>query len=343
MSYSRALFAAVFFLIISVSLPRAVTRPSGELRPDAPADLAPHPQIGKNFNEVWTYQLWLNNGIQAQLELSRANFGSYKDPVCGADLALMNFKGQNYFVAREYPSRNFIFDSAKARLSVHEKIFFEGAPPLRHHLFFSTVKKGVSYFVDLTFSDMMPGAVWGDGVFHLKDNHHVGLFFHIPGAKVRGRIAINGDTQNVDGYAWMDHTFQTNFVTKLLDAGYRYVVIPKSPEHPGKLEDGYFFQTGAEVFGYCLREDNGHWILLRPKEFKALDATSVGGASVPKRLEISFEKEAATRFQRKEDRQVTSALQELGRMERFGARMFFVARRSRFCKRHMRSRRAFVS
>ena len=188
-------------------------------------------------------------------------------------------------------------------------------------MFFSTVKKGVTYFADLTFEDITPGAVWGDGVFHLKDNHTAGLFFHIPGARVHGRVGINGDTQTVDGFGWMDHTYQTGFATKLIDAGYRYALIPKSSEHRGKMEYGYFFESSSGVFGYGLREENGRWILLRPSGLKT-EKGSLGDLSIPKRVEISFDKAAATRLQRKDDRQQTSALQELSRMERFGAKMF---------------------
>jgi len=318
----RCWFTAVVPLILFISLPQATMFPVGDLRPDNAHDIAPHAQTGKNYNEIWTYQLWLNNGVQAQINLSRAFFGSFKDPVCGTDFALMGFRNQNYFVAREYPSKNFVFDSARTRLSVHEKIFFEGLPPQKHRLFFSTVKKDVSYFVDLTFSDMIPGAVWGDGIFHLNDNQSVGLFFHIPKSRVHGRIALNGDTLNVDGFGWMDHTWQTGFATKLINTGYRYDIIPKTAGANGRIEDGYFFDDGSSVFGYGLREDGGHWTLLRPKGIKTLDQGSLMNLDLPKRLEIVFDKTASTRLQRREDRQQTSALQELSKMERFAARMF---------------------
>ena len=86
---------------------QAQTPPTGGLRPDVLADFAPHAASSKTFNELWTYQFWLNGGIQVQLNLSRANFGSFKDPVCGADLAVTNFRGRNAFVAREYPVKRF--------------------------------------------------------------------------------------------------------------------------------------------------------------------------------------------------------------------------------------------
>jgi hypothetical protein len=55
---------------------------------------------------------------------------------------------------------------------------------------------------------------------------------------------------------------------------------------------------------------------------KALESASWGGISVPRVLEFQFEGAESSRFQRKEDRQRTSALQELSRIERFGAKLF---------------------
>lgn len=300
----------------------SISGPSGMLRPDSLGDLAPHPQSSRNYNEFWTYQFRLNDSIQIQVNLSRASFGSFKDPVCGGDFALMGFKGRDYFVAREYKSRNFNFDPFKTRLSVHEQIFFEGRPPQAHRLFFSTVKKGTAYFLDLSFEEMAQGLVWGDGVFHLQDGQRMGLFFHIPKARVHGRIAIDGDTVNVNGSGWMDHTYQTDFATKLIDAGYRFVALPKSLQTKSSVEGGFFFQYGSSAFGYGLREEKDHWTLLCPREIKTVERGPCAGINVARKLEITYEGPSPTRFQREKDRQVNSALQELSRMERFGARFF---------------------
>jgi hypothetical protein len=292
------------------------TTPSGELRPDTPADFAPHASTGKTFNEFWTYQFLLNGGIQVQLNLSRANFGSFKDPVCGADLAVMNFMGKNAFVAREYPAKRFSWDAATARLEVHENIWAEGIPPRSHRLFFATQKGGKSYFVDLTFENMLPGAVWGDGVFQLPDNQKMGLYFHIPRGRVKGRLAIDNDTLQVRGFGWLDHTWQTHFGPKLMDAGYRYAITS------GRAEGGYFFQKGDKVFGYGIREDKGRLTLLAPVGVSAASRSSWGGMSVPKRLEIALDARAPVALLRTEDRQRTSFMQELSSLERFGAKMF---------------------
>ncbi len=294
----------------------AATVPEGGLRRDTPADYAPDPKPGKTHNEFWTWQFLFENGAQAQLNFSRVHFGSLKDPVCGADLAVMNFRG-NHFVAREYPLSNFAWEPDDELLRVHANIRAEGLPPRAHRVRFATRKGGKSYFLDLTFERMMPGAVWGDGTFRLGGGESVSLFVHVPRARVRGRLGIDGDTVEVRGFGWMDHTRQTQFGTRFMDAGYRYVVTQ------GRAEGGYFFQDGGKVFGYGVREEGGGRLaLLKPLALAARDRATWGGLSVPRTLELSLEDRPPVALRRTEDRQRTALLQELGTFERFGARVY---------------------
>ncbi len=315
---ARVFFSSALLWILPAFASGAITTPAGGLRPDNASDLAPHPEISGTFNEFWTYLFWLNNGTQVEINLSRARFGNIKDPVCGAGLSVMGFRGQNYHVSREFKIENFSFDPVRNRLAVHDGIFFEGRPPLSHHVVFGTAKNKVSYFLDLSFKDMTPGAVWGNGVFHLADDQQVGLFFHIPRARVQGRLAINGDTMTVDGFGWMDHTWQTQFAPKLVDAGYRYV-LPAAPE---RVEGGYFFQKDGAVFGYGVREDKGRLTLLRPTALKTSEQMSWAGVALPRVFEVDFYNGVPARCRWKDQRQTSSAFQEMNSMERFGAKLF---------------------
>jgi len=304
-------------LCLAGTLPAAaLTVPQGDLRRDTPADYAPQSNPGKTHNEFWTWQFSLNDGIQAQLNLSRVHFGKFKDPVCGADLAVMGPGGRSEFVAREYALSNFKWEPSAGRLAVHANIFAEGLPPREHRVFFATTKGGKDYFLDLTFERMTPGVVWGDGLFRLGGGESVALFLHIPRARVKGRLGIGKDTIDVRGFGWMDHSRQSQFGTRFMDAGYRYVVTE------GRTEGGYFFTEGNTVFGYGVREENGGLVLVRPSSIGAPERTTWGGVSVPKRLEIGVASGAPVRFTRLADRQRTSVLQELGKLERYGARMF---------------------
>jgi hypothetical protein len=290
--------------------------PGDGLRPDTPADYAPHPDPGRTHNEFWTWQFRFTNGTQAQLNISRAHFGSFKSPVSGADLSVMNFGGGNHFVAREYPSSNFEWDPASERLAVHANIFAEGVPPRAHRVQFATRKDGTSYFLDLEFSDMIQGVVRGDGELRLRDGNRAGVYIHVPGARVQGRIGIDGDTLDVEGFGWMDHTWQTNFATRIMDAGYRYAVTE------GRREGGVFFENGKTLSGYGVREENGRLVLLDPSGMTVRSRGSWGGHSLPERFDIELERGEPVRFQRTENLQRNAFLQELNRLERFGARMF---------------------
>ena len=314
---ARAAALSTALLAVFAGGASAVTPPEGGLRRDTPADFGPEASPGRTHNEFWTWQFRFHDGMQAQLNLSRVHFGAFKDPVCGADLALIGFQGRNHFVAREYPLRNFTWEPSSGHLGVHADIYAEGLPPRAHRVRFATRKGGTSYFLDLTFEAMTPGIVWGDGVFRLGKGEEAALFLHIPRARVKGRVGVDGDTVQVRGTAWMDHTRQTQFGTKFMDASYRFATTT------GRIEGGHFFHDGSRVFGYGVREEAaGGLALLRPVSIAVPERTSWGPASVPLRLEIEVEGGVPVRVERTENRQRTSVLQELSGLERLGARMF---------------------
>jgi hypothetical protein len=101
-----------------------------------------------------------------------------------------------------------------------------------------------------------------------------------------------------------------------MDAGYRYAVTR------GRAEGGYFFQEGNSVFGYGVREQGGGLTLLKPVAINVSERAAWGGMAVPRRLGITMEDGEMVTLLRTEDRQRTSVLQELGSLERIGARMY---------------------
>ena len=154
---------------------------------------------------------------------------------------------------------------------MHEKIWFEGKLPETHHVRFETTKKDVSYFLDLEFTEIVPGKVWGDGMFKFGSSDAVGIFIHIPSAKVTGKLAINKDTVRVSGTAYMDHTFQTDLAPALVGAGFRYV----TQNQP--LEVGYVMnpvdQVRTEAVGYGLRGAGDAFTLLKPTSLKTVSSS----------------------------------------------------------------------
>lgn len=297
-----------------------ITPPSGELRNTELNDLKPHPSASKTYNELWTYHFFLEGNILAYLNFSRVSLGSFKDPVCGADLTLLGFKGRNYSVAREYPKENFTFKDANSELRVHEKIWFDGKLPEAHHVHFVTSKKDVNYFVDLNFTEIEAGKVWGDGMFHFGSSDAIGIFIHIPSAKVSGTIAINGDTLKVSGKAYMDHTFQSDMAPDLVSDGVRYI----SQTEP--LEVGYILTPSpkfeAKRVGYGLRKTSAGYTLLKPASLRVVAWTKPLGVKVPGKLEVQYMDSSKATLERKEDRLQQSTLHEFSGFTKMAIRSF---------------------
>jgi hypothetical protein len=298
---------------------QGVKTPAGELRNAGPADLKPHPSGSKTYNEFWTYQLHLDGNLQAVLNISRVNLGSFKAPVCGADLTLLGFKGRNWSVAREYAKSNFVFTDSLQQLKVHKDIWFAGRLPEAHRIFFSTRKNNVAYFLDLEFAEILPGKVWGDGMFRLGAET-VGIFIHIPRAKVKGRIAVNGDTLQVSGTAYMDHTFQTALAPELVDGGYRHI------RQDGTVEVGYFLDPDARFgnlpVGYGLRQDAGGLVLLKPTALSVLSAGKALEVKVATKVEIAFADGSKALIERSQDRHRQSVLHEFSGITKMAIKNF---------------------
>ncbi len=297
-----------------------IQSPTGDLRSAVLTDLKPHSSSSKTYNEFWTYQLFLDGNIQAVLNFSRVNLGSFKAPVCGADFTLLGFKGRNYSVAREYEKKNFVFTDSNQQLRVHEKIWFEGKLPDSHHIHFATTKKEVSYYLDLTFTDILPGKVWGDGMFKFGSTDQVGIFMHIPYAKVSGRLGINQDTTDVSGTAYMDHTFQTDLAPALVGAGFRYVT-QTQPLEVGYVMDPVNKYSQAPV-GYGLRNVDGNLTLLKPSSLKVVSYNKAMDAHVATVLEINYQDGRKTVLNRGEDRQQQSTLNEFSGFTKMAIKSF---------------------
>jgi hypothetical protein len=316
--------SALCGLALSAALPSQaaehVQLPTGDLRSAVLTDLKPHASGSKTYNEFWTYHFYLEGNVQVVLNFSRVNLGSFKAPVCGADMTVLGFKGRNYSVAREYEKKNFDFVDSNQLLRVHEKIWFEGKLPGAHHVHFATSKKDVGYFLDMDFSDILPGKVWGDGMFKFGSSDAVGIFIHIPDAKVCGKLAINRDTLELTGHAYMDHTYQTDLAPDLVGAGFRYVT------QGGPLEAGYVMapveRYNPQPVGYGLRYAAGNFTLLKPASLKVIAAGKAMGVRIPTMLEIQYQDGSKAVLQRGEDRLQQSTLHEFSGFAKMAIKSF---------------------
>lgn len=245
---------SLFLVPLLAGLSCAWTPPAGGLRPAGAGDMLLTKRSPRYYNEAWSYQFQFDNGMQASLNLTYAKLG-FKDPVCGADLSLAGFKGRNYAVGREYPENRFQQSANPMRIQVNENIWSTGLPPAAHHLRFAAAKNE-GFFVDLAFSEMKPGVVWGNGTFKAGDGEFTTALM-IPMAKVSGRVAVGKDTVHVTGVAMMEHLRQTHLVSDLLSGSMRYF-----QPGPNPLYMNWFRERKGGWGGFAINWSNGQSQLL---------------------------------------------------------------------------------
>ncbi len=321
MRLSLFLFAGLLLTAGTIAAPvdDRVTVPTGGERGLTVADLRPHPASGNTYNEAWSYTFVLNDGMQATLSLSRANLGSLMSPVSGAEFSISGFNGQTYRAAKQYDAEDLVFSESDHRLQVRPDIYFEGTLPQRHRVRFKAGKNGTEYEVDLSFSDIAAGLTWGDGVFRLGDER-VGMFLHIPYARVSGTVTVDGRTEQVSGTATMDHTFQTNFAPKLIRSAYRYV------QHSDDAQVGYFIRPADRfedrVIGLAAVRENGRFRLRRPESLQIVSTRRAQGAEVPRQLAVQYVGGGQTILNRERDQQTFSVFDELSGLQKTLARRY---------------------
>lgn len=205
--------------LLATAVAFSATAPSGGLRPTGVQDFLLTKRKPRWYNEIWSWQFLFDNGTQATLNYTYARLG-FKDPVCGADFSIAGFKGRNFSVGREYPEERFEQQASPARIQIHPDMWAQGMPPASHRVHFATTKNE-GYFLDMEFSNMVPGVAWGsDGTWEAKGGD-MSVLLLIPSARVKGRIAVGGDTISVEGWAVLEHNRQTELVADILSESMR--------------------------------------------------------------------------------------------------------------------------
>lgn len=290
-----------------------VVVPEGGERALGTDDFGPHTPEGNAYNEVWTYTFLLNDGMQATFNLSYARLGSLMAPVSGAEFSISGFDGQTFRAPKQYDAEDLTYVPETGRLQVHPKIYVEGTLPGRHRIRFEAWKDGLDYEVDLTLTEVARGLTWGDGVFELG-SERLGMFIHIPYARVAGTVTIEGATKRVSGTAYMDHTFQTEFAPKLVRSSYRYI------QHSGDMEVGYFIaphdRYQNRIIGLGAVKERGRFRLRKPESVQVVSSQRTLRTDVPKQLLMRYEGGGQTILNRDRDSQSFAALGDLGSIQR---------------------------
>jgi len=264
----------VFILFLTTSALSAQS-PNGSFRDTSPEDFVAKNLPSKYYNELWTYHADLNAEVQMVITFSINDFGSsFKERVTGGKLMVAWKDGQSYVVNKEYSPSDLISEAEDHYLRLHPErnYWAKGNLDNEHRLYYKTEKNGVKYDVDITFYDISQGKALGDGVYKIG-SHELGLTIPIPHASVKGYIAINDDTLQVNGTGYMDHLYQNNLTTEIIDTSYRV--------KQGDDEDGFYFhflkiKTGRSrsTIGYGVGYDNGVAHLISPSGVEVKESTN---------------------------------------------------------------------
>ncbi|MDI6400575.1 lipocalin-like domain-containing protein [Balneolaceae bacterium ANBcel3] len=286
------------------------------------SDVLPHTGEGSYYNEFWMYHLFLEDDLHLHMTFSMANFGTFKSAVSGGKLFVSNFKGRNYHVSREFTLERLDIDKENHVFRLHDgrDIWFSGELPHEHRVYFETSKDGVSYLVDLNFFDIEPGFAYGSGVLNVGGDD-MGMYFHIPKARVKGTVAINDDTLSVEGTAYMDHTYQTDLSSKIVDKSLRYV----SHSDDGFIAGYYLIpkkRSERPVIGLSVEKNNDGFTVRHPVELSIQKESSISGKRVPEIVKITYKDGFTRSFQRENHFQDVSFLEEVSGLRKRLVRSF---------------------
>ncbi|MFW6348259.1 MAG: hypothetical protein ACOC2C_06595 [Cyclonatronaceae bacterium] len=258
----RFLIVGIMMSLLPATSYGQVSNPQGELAPTEASDIWPQTLKGSHFNEFWTYHFFLEDDIKMHITFSAANFGSLKDPVTGVRISVFNFEDETYQISREYSLDRLIQDEDRFRFQVSEEreVWFEGALPEAHRVRVKTGKGGLSFDIDMDFSNIVEGAKWANGLYSIG-NEPVGIYTHIPYAEVSGSVTINDTRKELSGTAYMDHTFQNETTTHLMHSGYRFI----SHQDPDNWDITYALlpeeREDMRVIGHRIMRENGEQTL----------------------------------------------------------------------------------
>ena len=192
----------------TIAFSKEIVFPQGPERALDAADFFRHTNGDTNYDEIWRYSFVFEGGAKVFLSYSLISI-PFLGTNCGINISFYNFRGNNYEVGREYSEESYR-EHKGTNAGIHivtgsdNNIFFmDGLPEDDHHVVFKTTKNH-GYVVDLTFSNIVPGKVVGDGLFQIGQNE-MGLYVHIPHGRVTGTIGVGKDLIEVEGYGYMEH------------------------------------------------------------------------------------------------------------------------------------------
>ncbi len=297
-------------------------KPEGDLEYLEDFEIKEHEKKGGFYNEFWNYHVALANGSEIYLTYSISHFGGVKGAVTGARMSLLNWNGKNYSAAREYDLEKLVFEEDKYKffLNPERGIWFEGKLPDQHKIHFRTNKNGTHFDINLDFVDPIEGFTWGDGIFDLNDSNELALFTHVPFSNISGFIALDFDTVQVTGTAFMDHTYQTNVGTRLFEKSFKYIY-----SENGNFAAGYFLipkNNEAEVVGYAFEGNKNGIRLKKPTTITVKSNEKELGERIANKIEICYQSHPCEIVEVETIYEKIAMLEELGGLKKMLAKKF---------------------
>lgn len=309
-------------LILLISIPvylqaqNGIEGPEGGFQNTDSEDFLAKNLQSKYFNELWTYHVKLDNGVQVIYTFSINDFGAFKDRVTGVKLMVSWTDGNTYVVNKEYNPSSLIneADSTYLRLRHDRPYWASGNFDNEHVLNFQNTKDGVQYDLNLTFYDASQGKKKGNGIYKTGDNE-IGMLLLMPHAKVKGYVEINGERVEANGIGYMDHIYQNNLSTELIERSYRV----KS----GDSQNGMFLHfitlntDGVDApIGYGVGYDSGEAFMITPSSIEKLQSDN----NLDSEVLIRTGQAETINVDVREHFNTYSLLSELNRLQRFFAK-----------------------
>lgn len=311
------------WLVPAGSAHAQVSNPSGDLTTVQNEDIWAQTLKGNHFNEFWTYQFYLNNDLTVHITFSVANFGSLKSPVSGVQISVDRLNGEIYQLSREYDLDYLVQDRENLmfRNRDQRKIYFIGELPKEHRVRIHTSKDGVEYDIDLSMHNIQHGIKWDDGIYQIGEEK-VGIYTHIPYASVSGYVSVDGHRQDVSGSVFMDHTFQNETTTRLIDSAYRFI----NHQDSRNWDILYFMDPdrGSEdlTIGHYISSRNGKKKVRGVTSITRSEKSRAFGDNIASTLTLELSDGEQITLSRTADSEKFSVLGELGRIARAVARRF---------------------
>ncbi|MCC5934833.1 MAG: hypothetical protein LAT75_00750 [Candidatus Cyclonatronum sp.] len=321
-----------FFLIFMWhGLPEEVAsqplNPQGELSTLGPDNIWAQTLTGSHFNEFWTWHFFMDDGMLVTITFSAANFGNLKSPVTGVRVSVVGLEGNTWQLSREYPIEELIQNKETGLFQLREgrEVWFKGRLPEQMQVRVETTKDGISYDIHLFLEDIAPGFKLGDGIYRIG-SEEIGIFTHIPFARTKGYVEVNGTRKEVSGTAHMDHTFQNQTTTRLMDSGYRFI----AQNDRDNWDIVFFFLPAGErhnrTIGHYLNSRNGSPDIFTVHSIENVSTSRLHGKRVARDLQLQLMHPQgaikSVRLNRTADLERFSMLSELSWVERRVARGF---------------------